>query len=820
MSVVRWTLRALLSHWRRHPVQFFSLFTGLWLATALLTGVQAINGQARESYARANDLIGGTPHANLQPVDGQPLPQEAFTQLRREGWPVSPVLEGTVQLADGSGRLRVMGIEPLSLPPGSRMAGAPAQPGGLIDFISPPGQGWIAGETMQALDLTEGATPPLANGEALPPLHAREGMAPGVLMVDIGVAQRLLQTPGEISRLVVPAAVQSTLPPPWDARLRRDDGGDTGLDGLTDSFHLNLTALGLLAFAVGLFIVHAAIGLALEQRRPLLRTLRASGVGVRELLLALVIELGVLALLGGIAGVASGYLLASLLLPDVAASLRGLYGAEIGGQLTLSPAWWLSGLGLALVGALLAGASSLWRAARLPLLAVAGGEAWMQAHRLWLRRQGIVAAIAAVAALVAWQWGDSLVSGFVMLGGMLLAAALGLPLLLSGMLRLIPTTGRSPLAGWFIADARQQLPALSLALMALLLALAANVGAGSMTEGFRHTFTAWLDQRLAAELYIRPNDDAQARALQEWLPRQTEVEHHVVVRGLDIEVDGHPVELSGITDDSLYREHWPLLESVAEPWDALFDGSAVMLSEQLARRLDVRVGDAITLPTSGSNWQPRVAAIYADYGNPRGHVLVANQELLRHWPGAPVDSIAVRAAPGDVDALASRLQETFDLGSDRVVDQARLKGWARQVFERTFSATAALNSLTLGVAGVALFIALLTQGQGRLGQLAPLWATGVSRARLMQLNAAQAWLLSALTLLLALPLGILLAWALVAVINVQAFGWRLPLQVFPGQLLQLAGWAMAATALASAWPLWKLWRSRPVDLLRAFSDER
>src|SRR5690606_22864844 len=158
--------------------------------------------------------------------------------------------------------------------------------------------------------------------------------------------------------------------------------------------------------------------------------------------------------------------------------------------------------------------------------------------------------------------------------------------------------------------------------------------------------------------------------------------------------------------------------------------------------------------------------------------------------------------------------------SDRVIDQARLKGWARQVFERTFSATAALNSLTLGVAGVALFIALLTQGQGRLGQLAPLWASGVSRARLMQLNAAQAWLLSALTLLLALPLGILLAWALVAVINVQAFGWRLPLQVFPGQLLQLAGWAMAATALASAWPLWKLWRSRPVDLLRAFSDER
>lgn len=40
MRVFYWTLRALLSHWRRHPVQFFSVLTGLWLATALLTGVQ------------------------------------------------------------------------------------------------------------------------------------------------------------------------------------------------------------------------------------------------------------------------------------------------------------------------------------------------------------------------------------------------------------------------------------------------------------------------------------------------------------------------------------------------------------------------------------------------------------------------------------------------------------------------------------------------------------------------------------------------------------------------------------------------------------
>jgi putative ABC transport system permease protein len=53
---------------------------------------------------------------------------------------------------------------------------------------------------------------------------------------------------------------------------------ENNLARLTESFHLNLDALGFLSFVVGLFIVHAAIGLALEQRRGLLRTLRACGV--------------------------------------------------------------------------------------------------------------------------------------------------------------------------------------------------------------------------------------------------------------------------------------------------------------------------------------------------------------------------------------------------------------------------------------------------------------------------------------------------------------------------------------------------------------
>ena len=98
MRIFGQTLRALLSHWRLHPVQFFSVLTGLWLATSLLTGVQALNSQARDSYARASQLIGGEPQASLSAPGGGTFSQQLFVDLRRAGWPVSPVLQGRLIL--------------------------------------------------------------------------------------------------------------------------------------------------------------------------------------------------------------------------------------------------------------------------------------------------------------------------------------------------------------------------------------------------------------------------------------------------------------------------------------------------------------------------------------------------------------------------------------------------------------------------------------------------------------------------------------------------------------------------------------------------
>ena len=51
-------LSALLGHWRRNPLQLFTLLAGLALGTALWSGVQAINAEARASYGSAAATLG------------------------------------------------------------------------------------------------------------------------------------------------------------------------------------------------------------------------------------------------------------------------------------------------------------------------------------------------------------------------------------------------------------------------------------------------------------------------------------------------------------------------------------------------------------------------------------------------------------------------------------------------------------------------------------------------------------------------------------------------------------------------------------------
>ncbi|SDO38717.1 ABC transporter permease [Vreelandella arcis] len=820
-------LVTLLAHYRRHLGQLAMLLLGLWVASALWSSVQAVNATAKDSYARANALFSADVD-QLTRRDGQSLTREDYLTLRRSGWPVSPMLEGTLQI--GEERLTIIGIDPLTLPNDNALG---SNGDALTAFLTPPWQTQLAPETIDVLGLSRrqapGATPTVDNNQRLPPLTLRPELPPNTLVMDIAAAAALLDRDNTLSQLVTaPGALTQ---PPDGYRLSRA-ATLASPEQLTDSFHLNLTALALLSLVVGLFIVQAALGLAMEQRLTTLRTLRALGVPAFTLTMAILLELLVFGLVGSALGLASGIWLAAQLLPDVATTLSSLYQADVQRSLVLPWHYWVGSLVITLGGLLLAGSGVLWRAARLEVLALGQSQAWRLGYQRQLKRMTQGGAVVAVIAVGLALWLSRLSSGqgvlvsFGFVAALLLGSALCLPPLINGVLRLLQRLlHRRPLAHWAVADIQLQLPRLSLAMMALLIALATNLGVSSMVGGFRLTFLDWLDQRLAAPLYINASPSTLTPML-DWLDAQPDVDETLpTARGsVDLlaeknargkETTRERIALFGITPAPTITNRWPLLDTQAgrsAAWSALSTRS-VFINEQMAVAKQLAPGDVVTLETPQGAMPFEIAAVYPDYGNPRQQILMPTDVLVQRFGGDIASIGLVVNESADRQALRQALADNFDVSPDALVDQQEIKRLATQIFERTFTITQALNALTLGVAALALFATLLAQARERQRQLASLWALGVPRKTLTQLPLFQLGGLSLLTGVVAIPLGIAITWTLVAIINVAAFGWRLPLYLFPWDifitLLTALGVALAAAALPSI----QLWRTSPQAML-------
>jgi putative ABC transport system permease protein len=226
-----------------------------------------------------------------------------------------------------------------------------------------------------------------------------------------------------------------------------------------------------------------------------------------------------------------------------------------------------------------------------------------------------------------------------------------------------------------------------------------------------------------------------------------------------------------------------------------------VISEPLARRRGISVGEELVLPTVNGPRAFAVAGVFRDYSSDRGAVVMRLETFRRHWQDDRVTGIGITLREGGDTERLRRELERFSAASGQVqlADRAGLRAVSLQIFERTFTITEVLRWLAGIVAFLGILSALLALELERTRETGVLRAIGFAPREVRQLVLAQTGLLGLVAGLVAAPLGVALAGLLVFVINERAFGWSMgftiPPDVLASGLLMAVGAALAAGIL-------------------------
>lgn len=210
-----------------------------------------------------------------------------------------------------------------------------------------------------------------------------------------------------------------------------------------------------------------------------------------------------------------------------------------------------------------------------------------------------------------------------------------------------------------------------------------------------------------------------------------------------------------------------------------------------------------------------IAAIFRDFASEHGRIFMNLEHYQRHWQNRSIDTLALFASDGDADALYKAVHNQLD-GSHALVftvaDEIYRESMA--VFGRTFRITEVLRIISVFVAFIGIFSALMAVQLERRKEFAVLRALGLTRLQISLLVIMESVLLGLIASLIAIPVGLALAWVLVDAIQLRAFGWSMPFEISWLPLIWTLWLGMFAAGLASLYPAWVASCSSPAPQLR------
>ncbi len=835
--------RASIGFLLRHPWQLALALLGICIGVAVIVAVDLAIESSRKAFLRSMDTLAG--EATHQVIGGpNGVDENLYSRLRVDAGikSIAPVVEGDVQIHDET--VHLLGVD-LFAERQIRSFTFNVRPAANGDEISSeslfrrvltePGAALMAQQTADLLGLQTGDTFEVQSGGSsfrgilLATLDQQRSTALSKLMiVDIAVAQTWLDQIGRLSRIDVrvpheDSKLQGRLKGllPADTQLLSAAGRTQSLAEMSTAFMTNLSAMSLLALLVGLFLIYNSVAFAVLQRRGLIGVLRALGVTRRQTFALILSEAAVLGLLGAITGVVLGIWLGEYLLVLVSRSINDFYFRVSVTEVAISPFSVTKGLATGMGATLLAALVPAMEAASYqPRLALTRSVIEHRTGRLLpiIAAGGIGAGLLAI--LLLQVSGSSLVAGLTAVFMLILGFALCIPLAVRAITSVLePVAARlgGTTARLAVSGIGSNLSRTGVAIVALAVAVSATIGVSVMVDSFRGSVSAWLDRTLQSDIYIGAPREALDHDLIADLVRSPGVEAYSSSRRIWLENEFGRTRLIALKMAPGSYPGTEILDTDPEQaWRAFDQEGAVLVSEPYAYRNGVAPGDTIKLMTGLGEREFAVAATYQSYDVNAGAVLMSRSTYDTFWDDPRIDSIGLYLSPGAaVDELMQQL-EAISEGRQEIVlrSNREIRDLSLQVFDRTFIITDVLYWLATGVALIGILGAMLALQLERARELAILRALGMTRAQLGGMVTTQTALIGLLSGLAAVPLGLVMAWVLIEVINRRAFGWQMDILVAPEVLLTAVLFSVSAAFVAGIYPAYRAASSQPALAMR------
>jgi putative ABC transport system permease protein len=364
----------------------------------------------------------------------------------------------------------------------------------------------------------------------------------------------------------------------------------------------------------------------------------------------------------------------------------------------------------------------------------------------------------------------------------------------------------------------------SVAVAALVVAVAASVGVGVMVDSFRVTVVSWLESQLQADIYVQPPSavarkvDAQLQAELVQIFKETEGVASVhSVFSEDVMTTFGSSNLVTTSLGAKASESYQTKEIQDGFWEQFAQEKVIMISEAYAYRFGIGMGDSLGIMTDKGMQSFPIQAIYFDYASDMGTITMNRSLYDRYFDNRAISGLALHADDQtEVDVLVNRLRDRA-VGVQEVFIRSNkgLRKASIEIFDRTFTVTVVLRLLAVVVAFVGILSSLMALQLERAREHAVLRANGMTPGQLWNYVISQTGVIGVIAGVLSIPLGLLISYVLVYVINLRSFGWTLEFMVSPSLLIQALGLAVGAALLAGIYPSWKMARANPADALRS-----